>query len=74
MRTSFNLPDDVYKAVRSLAGLKKLSLGEALAELVRRGLVGYPEIDRGKPFPCFRLPEGSKPVTLEHTLAVEDKL
>jgi len=74
MRTTLNLPDDVYQAARSLAGLKKLSLGEALGELARRGLADGPQIDREKPFPCFRLPEGSESITLEHTLSVEDEL
>ena len=74
MRTTLNLPDDIYQAARSLASLKKLSLGEALGELARRGLTDGPPINRGKPFPCFRLPEGSEPVTLEHTLSVEDEL
>ena len=74
MRTTLNLPDDVYQAARSLAGLKNLSLGEAVGELARRGLTDGPQIDRGKPFPSFRLPEGSEPITLEHTLSVEDEL
>jgi len=74
MRTTLNLPEDVYQAARSLASLKGLSLGDALAELARRGLTDGPPIDEGKPFPCFRLPKGSESVTLERTLAVEDEL
>jgi hypothetical protein len=74
MRTTLNLPEDVYQAARSLASLKGLSLGDALAELARRGLTDGPPIDKGKPFPCFRLPKGSESITLERTLAVEDEL
>ena len=74
MRTTLNLPDDVYQAAHSLAALKGLWIGDALAELVRRGLSGGPGIDRAKAFPCFRLPAGAEPVTLEKTLAAEDEL
>ena len=74
MRTTLNLPDDVYHAAQSLAALKGLSLGDALAELARRELTNGPSIDKGNPFPCFRLPKGSEAITLEHTLSVEDEL
>jgi hypothetical protein len=74
MRTTLNLPDDVYQAARSLAALKGLSIGDAVGELARRGLTGGASIDRTKAFPCFELPTGAEPVTLEKTLAVEDEL
>ena len=51
-----------------------MTLGEAVAELARRGLKGGPEIHRGKAFPCFRLPDGAEVITLERTLAAEDEL
>jgi hypothetical protein len=74
MRTTLNLPDDVYQAARSLAALKGVSIGDALAELVRRGLTGGGVIDRTKAFPCFQLPAGAEPVTLEKSVAVEDEI
>ena len=74
MRTTVNLPDDVYVAARSLAGLKGISLGAALGELARRGLHPEVRIDAGKGFPCFVEPEGTEPITLEQTLAAEDEL
>ena len=74
MRTTLNLPEDVYQAARSLARLKGLSLSDALAELARRGLTNGPPIDHGKPFPCFRLPKGSESITLERTLRVQHGL
>src|SRR5437016_2635303 len=42
MRTTLNLPDDVYEVARSLAAARGISLGDALAELVRRGLNQLP--------------------------------
>ena len=72
MRTTINLPDDVYLAARSVAQAKGISLGEAVAELARGGLRPM-VIDTGKPFPCFALPGDSEPITLEQTLAAEDE-
>lgn len=74
MRTTVNLPDDVHQAAISLADLRGVSLGDALAELVRRGLKPSIAIDTRKAFPCFVLPEGAEPITLEQTLAAEDDL
>lgn len=74
MRTTVNLPDDVYKVARSLAAQQQVSLGDALAELARRGLEGPATVDHSKPFPCFALPADAEPITLEQTLAAEDEL
>ena len=57
MRTTVNLPDDVYEAARSVAASKRLSLGEALAHLVRQGLNPPVEIDAEKAFPILRCAE-----------------
>jgi hypothetical protein len=74
MRTTVNLPEDVYEAARSVAAVKDISLGDALAELVRQGLRPpmRTEMKNGLRIPV--LPEDSPMITLEHTLAVEDDL
>lgn len=74
MRTTVNLPDDVHRAANALATLKGLSLGDALAELVRRGLEPKILLDQSKAFPCFTLPKDAKPITLEQTLEAEEDL
>jgi hypothetical protein len=74
MRTTVNLPDDVYQAARSVAGARGVSLGAALAELVRRGLKPNAQVNTKKAFPCFHVPPGAKPITLEQTLEAEDDL
>ena len=74
MRTTVNLPEDVHRAANALATLKGLSLGDALAELVRRGLEPRILVNKNKPFPCFVLPKNAKPITLEQTLEAEDDL
>jgi hypothetical protein len=73
MRTTVNLPDDIYEVARSLATTKHTSMGEALAELVRRGLNPAPHLDTTAAFPRFRMPEDASPITLERTLAAEDE-
>jgi hypothetical protein len=76
MRTTLNLPDDIYEAARSVAAAKKISLGEAVGELVRQGLRPPLELERepmnGLLVP--RLPQDSPVITLEHTLAIEDDI
>jgi len=74
MRTTLNLPEDVYEAARALANLKRVSIGEALAEIARRGLNPPRRISAKKAFPCFVVPEGAKPITLDQTLDAEDEL
>ena len=75
MRTTVNIPDDVYRAARSLADTKHISLGDALAELVRRQFSsGRNRVDNKKAFPTFVVPDGAQPITLEHTLDMEDEI
>lgn len=74
MRTTVNLPDDVYRVARSLAAAKGVSLGEALAELVRKALDPAGRIETAKPFPCFTVSKNACPITLEQTLEAEDEI
>jgi hypothetical protein len=74
MRTTVNIPDDVYRTARSLADSKGISLGDALAELVRRQFGSGHRIDTEKAFPTFAVSTKAQPITLEHTLAMEDEL
>jgi hypothetical protein len=72
MRTTLNLPDDIHEVISSFASAKGLSLGEAAAELIRKGL--RPTAAREESvFPCFVVPEGAGPITLAQTLAAEDE-
>ena len=73
MRTTVNLPDDIYDLARSLANSKRISLGEALADLVRRGLQPKPNFSTTTAFPCFAVPADAPPITLEQTLVAEDE-
>lgn len=74
MRTTVNLPDDVYEAARSVARDKDISLGEAIADLVRQGVRQGVVMEMKNGIPTVVLPRDSPIMTLEHTLAIEDDL
>ncbi len=74
MRTTLNLPDDIYEVARSLAASRQTSMGEALAELVRRGLDTTPRIDSTTVFPHFAVPKDAPPITLEKTFEADCEL
>ena len=84
MRTTVNLPDDVYRIARDVAHVRNISLGEAIGELVRQGLAPrgssaqeYNPSDRldfSGPFPKFKVPPDAEPITLEQLLEAEDEL
>ena len=74
MRTTINLPDDVYEIGRSLARSKNIPLGEALAGLARKGIYPTPRIDASASFPRFSIPDDAPPITLEQTLTAEDEV
>ena len=74
MRTTLTLPDDVYKLARSLAAARRISLGDAIAELVRRGVTTPIRLDPGSAFPRFAAPTDASPILLEETLEAEDDL
>ena len=73
MRTTVNLPDDVADVVRSVADAKGISMGSAIAELVRQGLARESRTGETHGFPCFVAPADAPPITLEQTLAAEDE-
>jgi hypothetical protein len=73
MRTTLNLPDDISEVVRSVAAAKGISLGDAVSDLIRRGLNADREHQKDG-LPCFAVAADAPPITLEHTLAIEDDL
>ena len=74
MRTTINLPDDVYEIARSLASAKRISLGQALAELVRHEYLSRSRVQTASGFPSFSVNEDAGPLTLQQTLEAEDDL
>lgn len=77
MRTTLTIEDDLLAAARSLARAKSESVGEAVSELMRRGLEATPRVraargDSG--FPTFSVPRGAHPITLEDIRRAEDEV
>ena len=71
MRTTLTLNDDALDLARKLARRKRVSLGEAVSELVRRGAqLPLPTMER-QGLTVARLPKGSARVT---AAAVEELL
>jgi hypothetical protein len=71
MRTTLTLSNDALELARKLARRKRLSLGEAVSELVRRGAqLPVPTMER-QGLTVVRLPKGSTRVT---AAAVEELL
>ncbi|MBZ5576591.1 MAG: CopG family transcriptional regulator [Acidobacteriia bacterium] len=73
MRTTLNLPDDIYEIARSVAHARGVSLGEAVAQLARQGLKPAALSRKKKAFPCFAVSPDARPITLEQTLEAEDE-
>ena len=74
MRTTVNIPDDIYEIASSVANARGISLGDAIAELVRCGLRPPALTQRKKGFPTFVVSARARPITLEQTLAAEDEI
>jgi hypothetical protein len=72
MRTTLNLPDDVADALRAVAEAERISLGDAAARLIRKGLRPQQPVVEGAAFPSFVVRKGAGPISLEQTLAIED--
>ena len=71
MRTTLTLSDDALELARQLAHRKRVTLGRAVSELVRRGAqLAVPTMER-QGLTVVRLPKGSARVT---AAAVEDLL
>ena len=73
MRTTLNLPDDVHNVILSLAEAKGISMGDAVAELVRKSLQPSHIGGTHDVFPCFLVSEEARPITLADTLTAEDE-
>lgn len=73
MRTTLNLPDDITEVLRARAQARGVSLGDAAAELIRRGLRSDSRLAEEMGIPCFSIPADALPITLEQTLTAEDE-
>jgi hypothetical protein len=71
MRTTINLTDDALKAARNLAQRQRLSLGQAVSELIRRAVAAGGGGSMGKERPALlgrfaMLPARDEVITPQH--------
>jgi hypothetical protein len=74
MRTTANIDDDALVVARSFARVRSISLGQAISELIRRGLERESVMTEDDGFPVFRVRSGAPPLTLEDVKRAEDEL
>ena len=75
MRTTIDLPDDLYRLTRSIARDRSQSLSKTLADLVRRGLEQPREVtlERSELTGLLVL-RGGPPITSEAVRSLEDDM
>ncbi|MCS6954114.1 MAG: hypothetical protein RMK57_15545 [Bryobacterales bacterium] len=61
MRTTLNLDDDVYALAKALAEARRISLGEAVSHLARRGAITQPPVSVEDGFPIFHVEPETPP-------------
>ena len=78
MRTTINLAEDAALAARNLAQRERLSLGEAISELIRRGASAGSGEARGAAAAALRgrfalLPVRDEVITPQHVRALMER-
>jgi hypothetical protein len=76
MRTTIDLPDDLHRIVTSLARHTGRSLGQTVAELLRRGLAGPEQANRVAEAPAVYSihPQTGLPVVASKQPITEDDI
>ena len=72
-RAPFSLDDDVFQLVKQYAITRSLAMGEAVSELVRRGVGAPPKTHRVNGLVVFDLPGDSSSITSEHVRELESE-
>jgi hypothetical protein len=65
VRRTLHIDEDVYQAAKRLADAEKVSIGKALSDLARRGLIRPPAIEKKRGVPVFSVPTNAPPLSLE---------
>ncbi len=65
MRTTLQVDDDIYEAVRSLAAAEGRSFGEVLSALARRGLAPRVNVRERNGFPIVQVTGDERAITPE---------
>lgn len=73
MRTTIALDDDVFELASQQAKLRRISLGKAVSDLVRRGLNAPADVEEKDGVLVFKLPADSPEVTTQHVRRLENE-
>ena len=73
MRTTLALEDDAIKAVQAYARGKRLSLGKAASELIRRGVRYQLTTHQRNGIPVFEVPKDFPAITSERVRELLDE-
>lgn len=73
MRTTLSLEDDAIKAIQAYARSRRLSLGKAASELIRRGARYQLGIRRVNGFPVLDAPDDFPTITTERVRELLDE-
>jgi hypothetical protein len=74
MRTTLTIEDDALSLARALAERRRIALGKAVSELVRRGAAVPTETVERNGLTVVRLPKGTTRVTAENVSRLLDEL
>jgi hypothetical protein len=72
VRTTINLDDDVFPLIKQYAESRRVPLGRAASELVRRGLAAKRPTRTVHGLTVFKLPAESPQVTTEQVRRLEE--
>jgi len=72
VRTTINLDDDVFPLIKKYAESRRVPLGKAASELVRRGLTARRPTRTVHGLTIFELPPDSPQVTTEQVRRLEE--
>lgn len=73
MRTTLNIEDDIYIAVKQIAQNTNTAIGAIVSELLRKSLKGSNEVRYDEDIPVFHVRENAKPITAEDIKKNEDE-
>lgn len=75
MRTTLNLDDDVLETAKTIAAVKRISLGKVISDTMRDALGPAPELPRRRRNGILLFPvrSGAGVVTPEHIAALNDE-
>ncbi|MGA3098475.1 MAG: antitoxin [Bryobacteraceae bacterium] len=73
MRTTLDVESDVLDAARALAVARRVSVGAALSELARRGVLARTPLGVRNGFPVFQIPVGTPGFGLDEVAAATSR-